>query len=47
VSVTLSPSQKVVAPLGVIDGAGGIGLTVTEIGIAAALVQFDAVTLSV
>ena len=39
VRVTLPPVQKVVGPPGVIVGVGGIGFTVTDVGVDTAEVQ--------
>ena len=43
VKITLSPSQKVVAPLKVMVGVSGIGFTVTVVAADGADVQFPLV----
>jgi len=47
VSVTLPPLQNVVAPLGVIVGVGGVGVTVTVVGLEGVLLQPPFVTMVV
>jgi len=47
VSVTLPPLQNVVAPLGVIVGVGGVGVTVTVVGLEGVLLQPPLVTIVV
>ena len=47
VSVTLPPVQNVVGPPGVIVGVAGAGLTVTLVGVEAALLQPEVVTITV
>jgi hypothetical protein len=47
VSVTLSPSQNVVGPPGVMVGVAGIGLTVTVVAVEGALEQPFVVTTTV
>ena len=47
VSVTLPPSQNVVAPLGVIVGVAGVGVTVTVVGFEGALLHPPLVTIVV
>ena len=45
--MTLPPAQKVVAPLGVMAGVGGFGLTVTTVGAEVALQPLPSVTVTV
>jgi hypothetical protein len=47
VNVTLLPGQNVVGPPGVIVGVGGIGFTVTVVGVEAALLHPVVVTITV
>jgi hypothetical protein len=47
VSVTLPPSKKVVGPLGVVVGVGGVGFTVTMVAAEVELLQPPLVTIVV